>query len=140
MSLRWVFLTLLVAASAVGGASAALVVLEEEVDFDLLINIEYEEGRPLPSEVTRYDGKRVVVKGFMENSTTEGTNVFQLVTDGCGCDGNLKVYHFIEIDLGDEVTGYTPDLLTITGTMSVGEIRDDGYVMSVYRIAADKVE
>ena len=110
-----------------------------EVDFDALINIDYEEGEPLPEEVTKYDGKKVTVRGFMHNATEEGTNTFLLVTDGCGCDGEVKVFHYIEVDLGDDTIGYKPDLLTITGTFEVGEIKEDGYVVSVYRLKAEDV-
>ena len=111
----------------------------EEIDLTRLTSIDYEEGRPLPDSVTELDGKQVVVRGFMHNETSEGTHKFLLVGDGCGCDGTPLVHHFVEVDLGDDVTGYRPELLTVTGRLSVGELRDDGYVVSVYRLVAHEV-
>ena len=42
---------------------------------------------PLPADIQKFDGKTVTLKGFMDNYTEEGSSVFLLVSDACGCDG-----------------------------------------------------
>ena len=133
-----VLLMALVLPFVLGGAA---VQEQDSLDLQTLIDATYEEGQPLPADIQKFDGKTVTLKGFMDNYTEEGSSVFQLVSDACGCDGKTKINHFVEVTLTDEVTGYRPELITISGTLSVGEILDDeGFVTSVYRIEAKTVE
>jgi len=126
-----------------GAASLDAGILAEEpevVDLNELIRIDYKEGQPLPESVTRLDGKRISVKGFMSTDTKEQVSEFSLVSDSCGCSGQVKVHHFVEVDLGDKKTGYRPEMITLVGTISVGEERDaDGYVVSVFRLTAESI-
>ena len=77
-------------------------------------SIEYEIGDDLPDKIVELDEKRIVLEGFMKLGTPEGEQKFQLITDACNCSGKVKVQHFVEIDLGDEVTQYTPELIKVT--------------------------
>jgi hypothetical protein len=111
----------------------------DEIELLELTTIDYEEGKPLPKEIQALDGKRVLIRGVMEGSTPEETEVFLLVTDECGCDGTPKVHHFIEVTLDEGNIGYLPHRIAVTGTLSVGEVVEDDLVISLYRLAAESV-
>jgi len=127
-----------------GAASGpALADDDEPIEGDLirLTTIEYKEGDPLPDDIQELDGKRVYIWGWMAQDTLEGTTEFKLITDQCGCDGPPKVFHFVDVDMGDTVIGYRPEKVKVVGTISVGEETDeDGFVTSIYRLEAKSIE
>ena len=112
----------------------------EEVEILTLTSIDYKEGEELPDEVKDLDGKHIKIEGFFDNDTSEGSTTFLLVNDGCGCEGSPKIHHFIEVTLESGTTGYRPDRVTVVGTLSVGEVKEDGYVVSLYRLSAESVK
>jgi hypothetical protein len=71
--------------------------------------------------------------------TVEGVDTFNLVTSGCSC-GTTKLQHFVKVTLADDVTQFTPDEITLTGTFSVGEVEEDGFVTSLYRLKDAAIE
>ena len=111
-----------------------------EVDLLYLTTIEYEEGTPLPAEIRELDGKKVFIWGWMSTDTLEGTTEFLLITDQCGCDGPPKLQHFVDVNMGDRVIGYRPEKIKVTGTFSVGELVEDDFVVSIYRLEAEDIE
>ena len=114
---------------------------EEPVELTLeeLIAAKYEPGEALDEDIAELDGKKVTVSGLMAIGTEQGLESFELVSDACGC-GQSKVNHFIKVILVDETTSYDPNELQVTGTFEASEEIVDGFVVSVYRIVADKVE
>ena len=117
-------------APAVGAA------VEEPVEVDILdlTSIRWEPGDPLPKEIEDLDGKRVVIRGYMHQSITDETSEFPLVSDACQCTGNLMPHHFVQVDLGPRETDPIPGSFEVIGTLSVGEVEEDGFVTSVYRL------
>jgi len=111
----------------------------KEIDMNDLTGIEYEEGKPLPDKVMKLDGERVKISGYMDVGTGENAKEFRLASDNCGCNGR-KVHHFVKVKLKDKTVGYSPNVVRVTGTMAVGEEKEDGYVTSIYRLEADTVE
>lgn len=110
-----------------------------EVSLAKLTSIDYKRGQELPVDIKELDGQRVSIRGFMALDTLEGETVFPLVTDSCGC-GQSKVHHFVEVSLTEGTTTYTPQELTVIGELSVGEVTEDGFVLSLYRLTAESVE
>ena len=100
-----------------------------------LMSIEYRPGKKLPAWARALDGRRVRVEGYMALGTPEGVEKFELVWDSCGC-GQSKVNHFIEVSLTEETTTFDPDMIWVEGELSVGEIRKDGFVVSLFRLKA----
>ena len=105
-----------------------------EVELVMLTSIDWKPGAQIPEEIRKLDGKRIRIKGVMAMGTVEGVDSFQLVNDGCAC-GTTKVQHCVDVKLADDTTEYTPDEITVTGTFSVGEVEEDGFVVSLYRLA-----
>ena len=103
-----------------------------------LMSIEYRPGKKLPSWVRALDGRTVRIEGYMALGTPEGVDKFELVWDSCGC-GQSNVNHFIEVTLTDETTTFDPDIIYVEGELSVGEIREDGFVISLFRLKAQTV-
>ena len=123
-------------------AQGSLVADDDPIEIDLLwiTKIDYVEGEALPDEILELDGKKVFLWGWMSTDTLEGTTEFMLITDQCGCDGPPKVQHFVDVDMGDRVIGYRPEKIKVTGTFSVGELIEDEFVMSLYRLEAENIE
>ena len=112
-----------------------------ELGFGILAGFDYEEGMELPEEVTKYDGKRVKVNGFMrrEDGDDGPTEYFMLISDACGCDGMPMLNEVIFCEIADAVE-IAANTVTVTGTLYVGEEIDDGIVVSIYTLDAESVE
>lgn len=110
-----------------------------EVSIMELTSIDWSPGKRLPKWIRALDGERVSVTGYMALNTEEGSHKFRQTWDQCGCS-TLKASHFIEVDLGDETTGYNPDQFTVIGTFSASEVEEDGFVVSLYRLKAESME
>ncbi len=109
----------------------------DEVSIYELTEITWRPGRPLPEEIEALDGERVRLGGFVALDTPEGSDVFRMINDSCGCGGGSKIHHFVEVTLLDDDTGYRPGWVELVGTLSVGEEHEDGFVTSVYRFEAE---
>jgi hypothetical protein len=110
-----------------------------EVRIETLTGIDYKRGGDLPQEVLDLDGKRVTLDGYMAIGTFEGVSMFELVPEACEC-GRSKVQHFIEVTMTSGTTTYQPGLLKVTGTLSVGEVEQDGFVVSLYRLEIESLD
>ncbi len=123
------------------GSSAAPAAEEPAIELSLLdlMSIEYSPGKRLPRWVRALDGKRVRLEGYMALGTPEGDEKFELLWDSCGC-GQSNVHHFVEVSLTEETTSFTPDLIWVEGTFSVGEIREGGFVVSLFRLKTTAIE
>lgn len=110
-----------------------------EISIMELTQIDWSPGKKLPEKIAKLDGKKVKVTGFMALDTPEGTSSFRLTYDQCGCS-NAKASHFVQVDMGDQTVTYNPDEIALTGTFAVGEKREDGFVVSIYRLKATSLE
>ena len=104
-----------------------------EVSIDWLTNLDYRRGMRLPDEILALDGQEVRISGYMAIGTLEGADVFELVPESCEC-GRSKVQHFIEVTLTEDRVRFMPGRIELTGKFSVGEVEEDGFVVSLYRL------
>jgi hypothetical protein len=113
------------------------------VDFASLSDFEYVEGMQLPAHVTKLDKKRVRISGFMarENPGDGPVEYFLLINDACGCEGTpfLNEVLFCAMPEGER-TEIRPGNSTVVGTLYVGEIEEDGYVVALYCLDVDRIE
>lgn len=123
---------------ATGTAPAPLDDDPIEVDILELTSIDYEEGKELPKKIRDLDGKKIVISGYMQSQPKKDVNQFLIVGNSCQCAGRPLVQHFVEVTLDDDkTTGYKPGQLTFIGTLEVGEVKEDGFVKSIYRLKGD---
>jgi hypothetical protein len=127
--------------------------------FDVLSNFKYDTyevydeasgGRPLtksddviPTHVKAYDGKRVVVKGFiMPLRLKKGlVTEFLLYRDQAACcfGKAAQMNHYMRVTVKD---GFSPGSMVthkVYGTLHVGEIYVQGYLTGIYQMTAEKV-
>jgi len=105
----------------------------QEVNISKLTSINYRKGKPLPEDVQNLDGKRVRIEGYMALGTLEGVDSFEFVPESCEC-GRSKVQHFIDVTIEEGLTTFRPGRITLEGVFSVGEVEEDGFVVSLYRL------
>ena len=103
------------------------------VSIERLTSVEYKRGRALPEEILELDGKAVEIEGYMAIGTLEGVESFELVPEPCEC-GRSKVQHFIDVTLTEGLTTFKPGRIVLRGKFSVGEVKEDGFVTSLYRL------
>ena len=112
--------------------------------FNLLGGWKYIEGKTsIPKNVRDFDGKSVEISGFMMPiNETEHIKRFLLIQSlwGCCFGQTPEVNHIIVVDMeSDKTAEYYPDPVVVTGKFSVGETREEGYLVSIYRLQASKV-
>ncbi len=139
-AVKTLFLLLSMGAATMATPAAAPAAEDPVIELTLLdlMSIDYRPGKKLPAWVRALDGRRVRIDGYMALGTPEGIDKFELVWDSCGC-GQSNVNHFIEVTLTDETTTFDPDIIYVEGELSVGEIREDGFVVSLFRLKAQTV-
>ena len=121
-----------------------------EIDFQELSDFEYEEGMELPSSVTQYNEKSITVAGFMrrEDEMSGGASAhvgdeveyFMLVNDACGCEGTPKLNEIVFCAMPEgQTTKILPGVVKITGTLFVGEEKEDDIVLAIYTMDVDSL-
>lgn len=108
------------------------------INIDWLTNLEYKPGMKLPDEILALDGKKIQLEGYMAIGTLEGAESFEFVPESCEC-GRSKVQHFIDVTLTNDIATFTPGRITLVGTFSVGEVKEDGFVTSLYRLDVEQL-
>ena len=131
----------LLAGAVLCGGAGPVVDDDETVTVEIakLTSIEYRRGKGLPADIQELDGKRIRIEGYMGIGTLEGVESFELVPEACEC-GRSKVQHFIDVTLTEGLTVYRPERITIGGTFSAGEVEEDGFVVSLYRMTITSLE
>jgi len=115
-----------------------------KLKYDVLTNWTYEEGKtPIPDNVKALEGKYIEITGFMMPiNETENITKFIIVNSlwGCCFGQSPAVNHVIIVSMepGKAVDFY-PDPVKITGKFSVGETREEGYLVSIFQMEAFKV-
>ncbi len=131
---------LLLGAVLCGGAGP---VLDDDeavtVEIAKLTSIKYRRGKALPDDIQELDGKLIRIEGYMGVGTLEGVDTFELLPEACEC-ARSKVQHFIEVTMTEGLTVYQPGRITIEGTLSVGEVEEDGFVVSLYRMTIKSLD
>jgi hypothetical protein len=115
-----------------------------KLKFDVFTTWIYDEKKPqIPANVKELDGKLIEISGFMMPiNETQNITKFILVNSlwGC-CFGQAPAVNHVIIvtmDPGKAVDFY-PDAVKVTGKFYVGETREEGYLVSVFRMNGSKV-
>lgn len=105
---------------------------------------EYRDHMKLPESVVALKGRKVAAAGYMITlGEVEDIREFLLVESGWSCCFGIPpdVNQVIEVRIPKELPGieFTTTPIAVMGVMDVGEEVEDGFVISVYRIQAEKV-
>lgn len=128
------FATLATEPRAAAPASDDVTFRADTIDFDELMDFQYERGKPIPKKIRKLDGKTITIEGYMDTYTPENTRQFFLMSASCACDGEVELNHFIDVSLTSQVTGYRPGRLTVEGTFTVKEVEEDGFLVSIFQL------
>jgi hypothetical protein len=101
--------------------------------------------RQLPQEVRALDQKEVSLQGFMLPMKLEGrlaTEFLLLKSQGLCCYGNPpKITEWVNVRVnGKGVRPIMDQLVTVCGTFHVGDVRENGDLLGIYRLDADKLK
>jgi hypothetical protein len=107
--------------------------VEATISLLQLRDAKYRPGRPLEQWIMDLDGKYIAIEGYMAIGTLEGLTRFEFVPEECECGGS-KVNHFVEVTLTEDVTRFIAGRFHMHGIFSAGEVEEDGFVTSVYRL------
>jgi hypothetical protein len=113
------------------------------VGFAVLAGFDYVEGEPLPGEVTKLDQQKVKISGFMrrEDGGSGPCEYFMLVNDACGCQGTPKLNEIVFCAMPEgETAEIAAAVVAITGTLYVGETKEDGVVVGIYDLDVDSID
>ena len=131
------------------------------VGFDVLATFKYEvpEDAPasktnapaadpdtqIPAKVKAFSGKKVAVKGFMLPLKVEGGLVTELLLmrdQSMCCFGTVpKINEWIAVKM--TTSGIKPVMdqaVTLYGTLKVGAMRENGYLVGIYQMDADTID
>jgi hypothetical protein len=114
------------------------------LDFDVLKKWTYVEGKtPIPDFIRTFDGKNVTMTGYMMPlSDIKDIRSFVLVPSlfGCCYGQPPAVNHVVLVKMaGDTRTKFYDDVIKVRGQFHCGEEKQEGYLVSLYRIDADSV-
>lgn len=112
-------------------------------NFAVLAGYEWTSGMELPAEVTGLDGKTVRVRGFMVREVPGSGPVsqFLLINDACGCNGTPKMNEIVCCALPEGQTMEMKNgVVEVTGTLWVGEQKEEDEVVAIYVLDADTVQ
>jgi len=93
----------------------------------------YRRGQPLAQWILDLEGKYVAIEGYMALGTLEGLSEFEFVPEECECGGS-KVNHLVMVSLTDSTTRFRAGRFYMRGIFSAGELEEDDFVTSVYRL------
>jgi hypothetical protein len=98
----------------------------------------------IPAAVKALDQKRVALRGFMLPLKVEGGLVTELLVmkdQSMCCYGSTpKIHEWVSVKM--TATGVKPvmdQIVTLYGTFHVGEQRENGYLISIYRMDGEKM-
>lgn len=122
------------------------------VSFELLSSFTYEfpaigaaeHKDQIPSTIKALDGKSVAIQGFMVPIKGEGDYVTEFILVryqfGCcfGVVPKMNEWAHVKMKEGAKATYVVHIPVVVTGTLAVGELIEDGVVMSIYRLDGDE--
>lgn len=134
-------------------AGAQSLLLHLDLTFDDLASYRYEypeDGKnpkkdQIPAKILKLDGKRIAIKGFMIPLRNDGEDVVEFVlarNQNACCFGIVPAMNeWIHVTMDpDEVAPYAIDVpITVFGELDVGETYENELLMSIYRLASDRV-
>ncbi|MCE7872817.1 DUF3299 domain-containing protein [bacterium CPR1] len=117
----------------------------EKVGFQALGGFSYEPKKSrLPESVTRYNGKKVSIDGFMVpvDMDKDGVSSFVLVKDQMMCcyGATPALNEWVYVSLEKRAPVAMDQPITVYGDLQVGEDVQDGEVISLYRMSGERIE
>jgi hypothetical protein len=114
-----------------------------ELSIKQLGNFEYRPGELIPADVQRLNGMKVRLSGFML-ITKQAKNIreFALVPNlfSCCYGQPPTIQHVVMVNTPDgKFANYSFDRVVVEGTLTVKETKEDGYVTSLFQVAATKL-
>jgi len=128
-----------------------------EVGFDKLASFEYETpdeiaqtkgtSRPpkdqIPPEIRALNHARVALKGFMLPLTITGSvaTEFLIMRDQSACCYGLvpRMNQWVDVHLTKGVKPIMDRVVTVYGTLRVGEVREYGYLVAIYEMDGERL-
>ena len=116
-----------------------------ELPIKELGNFDYDatNGGGIPDDVTRLDGCHFQTSGYMiPLDQAESISKFALVPSlfACCFGQPPQIQHTIVVDCPkSKALNYFPDELVVEGTLHVKEIKDDGFIVSIFQMDATSV-
>jgi len=116
-----------------------------KLSYDTLGNWTYIEGKtPIPDDVQKYDSQEVELSGFMMPLTqAERITEFMMIQAlwNC-CYGKAPaVNHVVMVKMKEgQSVKYYPEPIRVHGKFHVGETREDGHLVSLYRLEAESIQ
>ena len=98
----------------------------------------------IPPKVKALDKKRVALKGFMLPLKVEGglvTEMLVMKDQSMCCYGTVpKIHEWVSIKMTDKgVKPLMDQPVTLFGKLHVGEMRENGYLVGIYRMDGEKL-
>ena len=142
-------------APAVASASASDFAI---LGFDKLSSFKYEvpddsskpapSGDPdqqIPSTVREFNNKRVALKGFMLPLKVEAGMVTEMLIlrdqSACCFGATPKINEWVSVKMtGGGVKPIMDQAVTLYGTLKVGAIRENGYIVGIYELNGEKMQ
>lgn len=100
----------------------------------------------IPDDVRRLDGMTVRLRGYMVPANQAGADErltrFSLVPSLFSCCYGQPpgVQHVVDVDCaGSHAVTFTPNLVVVEGKLKVGEVKDEGFVICLFRVIASDV-
>jgi hypothetical protein len=128
------------------------------VGFDVLASFDYDApdtpvtnhlkpdiaDKMIPDGVKALDGKKVVIRGYMLPLKVEGDKASEFLimrSQSTCCFGvTPKVNEIINVKTtGKGLTATMDQPLNVEGTLHVGTLRDNGYIIGIYTLDAEKL-
>lgn len=99
----------------------------------------------IPPTVKAFNGKRVSLKGFMLPLKVEGGLVTELLImrdQSMCCYGAVpKINEWVSVKMtGKGVKPIMDQAVTLYGTLKVGAIRENGYLVGIYQLDGEKLQ
>jgi len=110
------------------------------------VGAEAKDTKQIPPSVQKLGGREISIRGFMIPMANDGEDVleFVLVRNQFACCYGImpKMNEWVHVKMAPGKTApFALDIpITVHGTLDVGEVWENGVVMSLYRLECDRVD
>lgn len=123
-----------------------------EVNDDILqsnstnaVQVAEKTAEQIPKTVKEFDQKRVFLKGFMLPLKVEGGKVTEMLImrdQSMCCYGAVpKINEWVSVRMiGGGVKPIMDQAITMYGKLHVGEMRENGYLVGIYRMDGERID
>lgn len=99
----------------------------------------------IPKAVRDFDQKRIALKGFMLPLKVEGGKVTEMLImrdQSMCCYGSVpKINEWVSVRMvGEGVKPIMDQAVTLYGTLHVGEMRENGYLVGIYKVDGEHLD